>query len=161
MVRRVFFSFHYERDIWRANIVRKSWITQDREAAGFWDASLWEEAKKTSAVAVKNMINNALKGTSVTAVLIGAETSTRKWVKYEVKESYLRGNGLLGIYIHNIKDNNGREDTIGNHSFDLGKDRNGNSVYFEQLYPVYHWKNDDGYSNFGKWVEKAAKAAQR
>ena len=46
MARRVFFSFHYERDIWRANVVRNSWVTQDREAAGFWDASLWEEAKK-------------------------------------------------------------------------------------------------------------------
>ncbi len=46
MARRVFFSFHYERDIWHANVVRNSWITQDREAAVFWDASLWEEAKK-------------------------------------------------------------------------------------------------------------------
>ena len=41
MARRVFFSFHYERDIWRANVVRNSWLTKDREAAGFFDASLW------------------------------------------------------------------------------------------------------------------------
>ena len=46
MARRVFFSFHYERDIWRVNVVRNSWLTKGREAAGFWDASLWEEAKK-------------------------------------------------------------------------------------------------------------------
>lgn len=32
MARRVFFSFHYERDIWRANQVRNRWITKDREA---------------------------------------------------------------------------------------------------------------------------------
>jgi len=45
MVRRVFFSFHYERDIWRANIVRNSWVTKpDREAAGFVDATVWEKA---------------------------------------------------------------------------------------------------------------------
>jgi MTH538 TIR-like domain (DUF1863) len=47
MARRVFFSFHYERDIWRASIVRNSWVTKpDRQAAGFFDASIWEEAKK-------------------------------------------------------------------------------------------------------------------
>jgi len=34
MARKVFFSFHYERDIWRASIVRNSWVTKpDREAA--------------------------------------------------------------------------------------------------------------------------------
>ena len=38
MARRVFFSFHYERDHWRANVVRNSWVTKDRESAGFFDA---------------------------------------------------------------------------------------------------------------------------
>jgi hypothetical protein len=47
MPRRVFFSFHYERDLWRAGQVRNSWVTKpDREAAGFWDAAAWEEVKK-------------------------------------------------------------------------------------------------------------------
>ncbi len=39
MARRVFFSFHYERDVWRAGQVRNSWVTKDREEAGFWDAA--------------------------------------------------------------------------------------------------------------------------
>jgi hypothetical protein len=81
VVRRVFFSFHYERDIWRANVVRKSWVTQDRVAAGFWDASLWQKAKKEGDQAIKRMIDNGMKGTSVTTVLIGAKTSGRRWVK--------------------------------------------------------------------------------
>jgi len=38
MARRVFFSFHYERDNWRAGQARNSWVTKDRESAGFWDA---------------------------------------------------------------------------------------------------------------------------
>ena len=58
MARRVFFSFHYERDIWRANQVRNSWVTQpDRESAGFFDASLWEEAKRKGDAAIKKMID--------------------------------------------------------------------------------------------------------
>jgi len=28
MARRVFFSFHHERDVWRANVVRHSWVTK-------------------------------------------------------------------------------------------------------------------------------------
>ncbi len=27
--RRVFFSFHYQRDIWRVNVVRNHWIAKD------------------------------------------------------------------------------------------------------------------------------------
>jgi hypothetical protein len=160
MTRRVFFSFHYERDIWRASIVRNSWLTKDREAAGFWDASLWEEAKKKGDEAIKKMINDGLKNTSVTAVLIGKETSDRKWVRYELRQSFDRGNGMLGVYVHNIKDKDGNTDDKGNNQFgEIGKDANGNSIYFWQRYKIYDWKNDNGYQNFGHWVEQAAKDA--
>ena len=54
MVRRVFFSFHYERDKWRVNPVRNAWVTQGREAAGFEDAADWEEVKKQSEEEIKN-----------------------------------------------------------------------------------------------------------
>lgn len=54
MARRVFFSFHYERDVWRASVVRQSWRTKpDRESAGFFDAGLWEEAKQKGEAASK------------------------------------------------------------------------------------------------------------
>jgi len=160
MTRRVFFSFHYERDIWRTNIVRNSWVTQDREAAGFWDASLWEEAKKEGDEAIKRMIDEGLKNTSVTVVLIGAKTSGRRWVKYEIKESHNRGNGLLGVYIHNIKDQSGHTDLKGNNPFDnFYIEKNGKKVYLSDLYPTYDWISNDGYDNLGSWVEKAAKAA--
>lgn len=46
MAHKVFFSFHYERDIWRTNVVRNSGVVEGSAAAGFHDASLWEEAKK-------------------------------------------------------------------------------------------------------------------
>ena len=164
MARRVYFTFHY-RDVasFRANVVRKSWVTKpDREEAGFFDASLWEEAKKKGGEAIERMINKALKGTSVTVVLIGAETSSRKWVKYEIKKSHERGNGILGVYIHNIKDKDGRTDKKGDDHFDeIAKDENGNSVYFWQLYPAYDWVDDDGFNNLGDWIEKAAKKAGR
>lgn len=162
MARRVFFSFHYERDIWRANVVRNSWVTHDRESAGFWDASLWEEEKKKGEEAIKRMINKGLEGTSVTVVLIGTETSGRKWVRYEIKESYNRGNALIGVYIHNIRDQNSYTDKKGNNPFDyIYIEQDGKKVYLSEIYPTYDWVSDDGYNNFGDWVEKAAQKAGR
>src|SRR5688500_7308122 len=108
LARRGFFSIHYERDNWRENVVRNSWLTQDRIAAGFFDASLWEEAKKRGEPAIQRMIDDALKNTSVTAVLVGAQTATRKYVQYEIEQSVKLGKGLLGVRIEKIEDRNGR-----------------------------------------------------
>lgn len=147
MARRVFFSFHYERDVWRASVVRNSWVTQpDRGTAGFFDAGMWEEAKKKGDAAIKKLIDDALLGTTVTAVLIGAETSSRTYVKYEIDQSIARGNGLLGIRIHNIKDTAGKTDAWGANPLPSG-------------YAVHDWVNDNGYVNLGTWVEAAAKQA--
>jgi len=150
MARRVYFAFHYQRDIWRVNEVRNCWVTQDREAAGFYDASLWEEVKKKGDDAIKRMIDEGLRNTSVTVALIGKETSNRKWVRYEIQKSHKDGKGLLGVYIHGLKDASERTDEKGdNHFGEIDTDANGKSVFFWQLYPTYDWVKDDGYSNFG------------
>ena len=63
-------------------MVRNSWVTKpDREAAGFIDAADFEEIKKQGDEAIKRWINSQLDGTSVTVVLIGAETYSRRWVR--------------------------------------------------------------------------------
>jgi len=145
MARRVFFSFHYENDIWRASIVRNAHVVDGTAAAGFQDASLWEEAKKKGEVALKRLINDGLDYTSVTVVLIGAETASRKWVDYEIEQSIKRGNGLLGIYIDQIKDHDGntsRRGAIPKRLSDAGA-------------PVHAWDRE----KFGAWVEAAAKKA--
>lgn len=163
MARRVFFSFHYDRDIWRANQVRNCWVTHaDRESAGFWDASLWERAKTLGDPAVKRLIDNGLENTSVTAVLIGTETDGRPWVDYEIEQSFSRGNGLLAIYIHNIRDRTGYTDLPGTNPLSRWHvTRGGRQVYFTEFYPSYDWVNDHGYQNLGRWVENAARDAGR
>ena len=57
MARRVFFSFKYKQDVSRAMVVRKSWITQEREAAGFIDAADFEKLKRQGDTAIKNWID--------------------------------------------------------------------------------------------------------
>jgi hypothetical protein len=108
MANRVFFSFHYQDVLdFRANVVRQHWVTKpDREAAGFFDASIWESAKKTGAVALKRLINSGLEGTSVTCVLAGSETYRRPWVRYEILKSFRKGNKLLTVHINSIRGRN-------------------------------------------------------
>lgn len=142
MAHRTFFSFHYEQDVWRASVVRNSATTKPNITPEFIDASLWEEAKRKGDDAIRRLINNGLLGTTVTAVLIGSRTSTRRWVQYEIEKSLDRGNGLFGIYIHNIADQNGNTDSKGTNPLPYG-------------YTTYDWVYDNGYSNLGSWVDEA------
>ena len=163
MARRVFFSFHFQRDISRVNVVRNHWLTkQDHQDAGFYDASLWEEAKSQGEAAIKRLIDAKLNGTSVTAVLIGLETYQRKYVKYEIEKSIRDGKGLFGVYIHDIKDLKGNSDPRGQNPFDYVMVQEGSlTVPASRYYPSYHWTTGMGYANFSTWVETAAKAAGR
>ena len=147
MARRVFFSFKYE-DVSRAMVVRNSWVTQSREAAGFVDAADFEEVKKKGEAAIKRWIDGQLKGTSVTVVLIGKDTCDSKYVKYEIEKSIEIGNGILAIDVSKIKDLNGNT-----------TERCGRMVPSKNN--LYLWNNDDGYKNMGDWIEAAAKAAGR
>lgn len=163
MARRVFFSFHYERDIWRVNQVRHTWVTKDSiEEAGYIDAADFEEVERQGKEAIQRWIDKQLEGTSVTVVLIGNETASREYVNYEIKKSHERGNGLLGIYIHNQEDSNGKIDIKGKNPFDnFYIEQNGRKVYLSEMYPTYDWVNNYGYKNFGDWVESAARQAGR
>lgn len=162
MARRVFFSFHYERDITRACVVRNSWLTQGDADGRFIDASLWEEAKRKGDDAIKRLIDNGLKNTSVTAVLIGAETASRRWVLYELNESVNRGNGILGVRIHGIQDLQRRTDYEGLNPLDVATGWVGNrEVPLSSYWATYDWVAQDGYNNFAGWVELAARGAQR
>lgn len=158
--RKAFFSFHYQRDAWRAsqirncNVVAASYLEND-----FIDAAAWETLKRQGDASVKRWIDKQLEGTSVTVVLIGAKTSEREYVKYEIIQSYNRGNGLLGICLSGMQNHERQTESPGANPFQQlylhsnQQDRLSNHV------PIYNWISDDGRSNIGKWIEAAAKKA--
>jgi Thoeris protein ThsB, TIR-like domain len=146
MARHVFFSFHYA-DIWRVNVIRNSYVVEGTAVAGFRDGSLWEEAKKKGDAAIKKMIDDALEGTSVTCVLIGEKTCQREYVTYEIEKSIERGNGIFGVRIHTIKDQNQKMCMWGNAP----------QALINASVPVYDWDKD----KFGDWVEQAYKAREQ
>lgn len=115
MAKRIFFSFHYQDVVdFRANVVRNHWVTKpDREAAGFFDASIWEKAETEGEAALKRLINDGVENTTATCVLVGSDTYARPWVRYEIMKSFRRGNKLLAVHINSIKGRDSRTKALG------------------------------------------------
>lgn len=148
MARRVFFSFHYERDIWRVNQVRQANVVHGANDAGFFDHSEYEEAKKKTDAAIDRMIKDRLSGTTVTIVLIGTETAYRPWVKREIELSLAQRNGLLGIRIHHLKDQHGDTSWLSGPTPEVPR-----GVPF----PIYDWDKD--IDRLRKEIESAGQRA--
>jgi hypothetical protein len=160
VARKVFFSFHYDRDVRRVVQVRNSWVIRRHgDAQPFFDKADFEEAERRAG-GIEKWIEDQLKGTSVTVVLFGAETYDRPWVRHEILRSYQLGKGLLAIDIHGIKDPQLGPDKQGKNPLDYWTTKqNGRDVPFSSLYRTYDWVSADGYTNMPSWIENAATAA--
>jgi hypothetical protein len=148
MARFVFFSFHYQRDIVRVNQIRNLPEIVDEAAAGFKDSSLWEEAKRKSDDAVKKLIDAGLNGATVTVVCIGNKTAGRKFINYEIQKSIDRGNGIVGVQIHHLKNFDGETDTAGATP----------ALLTTHKYPIYKYVD---HTKLKAWIDAAAKTAGR
>jgi hypothetical protein len=162
MAKRVYFSFHYEDvEMFRANVVRNHWLTkEDREDAGFYDASIWESAQKKGDQALKKLINDGLEDTTVTTVLIGSETHARRWVRYEIIRSMWRGNRLFGVHINGIRDKARQVKPLGVNPFlYLGAQYNYDGT---ELTP-YEWNGTQWvvYADFSKYELKTQQPQEK
>lgn len=156
MTRKVFFSFHFKRDAWRAGQVRNSDLLADEDEYGVIDSAEWEKIEREGDAAIERWIAGQLKYTSVTVVLIGAETAERDWVDHEIRESWARGNGIVGVRIQNVKDQHGKTDRAGPNPLDNVHLVDGTPL--SSLCKTYDWVADDGRNNLGDWVEAAFQA---
>jgi hypothetical protein len=156
--RKVFFSFHYDRDVRRIQQIRQSWVIREQGAAApFFDKAEFEEAKRRSG-GIAKWIEDQLAGCSVTAVLYGRETYNREWVKFEIKRSYERKMGILAIDIHDVRDPLTGTDIPGRNPLEHWS---ASGTPFTSIYRTYNWVRDDGYNNIGTWIERAARDAGR
>jgi hypothetical protein len=115
MARKVFYSFHYKPDSWRASKIRNIGAIEDNQPAS---DNAWETVTKGGDSAIEKWIKEQMKGRTCTVVLIGQNTAGRKWIKHEIRESWSLGMGLLGIYIHNLTDNSEEQSKQGANPFD-------------------------------------------
>lgn len=136
MTRKVFYSFHFDNDAWRAGQVRNMGIVDGSEPV---KGNRWEDVKSNSEKEIKQWIDDNLKDKSCLVVLIGEETSERKWVKYEIEQAWSLGKAVCGIYIHKLKDKDGKQSKKGKNPLSSYKVGNTN---FADIVPVF----DSSYS---------------
>ncbi len=145
-MRRVYFSFDYERDLHRVNKFRQLPRVIAGAAAGFQNATVWEKAKLRGDDAVHGLIKDGLNNTTVTVICVGHMTSYRKYVTYELERSLERGNGLVGITINQLSDEHGVVDPDGTVP----------PLLPIAGYKVYKYANKQGLVT---WIEEAAEIA--
>lgn len=156
MTRRAFYSFHYVPDNWRASQVRNMGVIEGNRPASDND---WEEIKRGRDIAIRRWIDNQINGKSVSIVLIGSNTAGRKWINYEIKKSWDEKKGVLGIYVHNLKDRDGNQATRGRNPFeDLTASGTKMSNIVKAYDPPYYLSTqvyDFIKQNLASWIEEA------
>jgi hypothetical protein len=145
-VRRVYFSFDYERDLDRVNKIRAVPGMVVGSAAGFHNADVWETAARRGDAAIQGLIKDAMNNTTVTVVCLGHMTAYRKHLTFELEQSLNRGNGVLGVKINHLTNKEGEADEEG---------------YVPPLikiagYNIYKYSNQ---RQLAKWIEEAAEIA--
>lgn len=114
--RQVFYSFHYKPDCWRASTVRNIGVVEGNKPATDND---WEEITESGDQAIKDWIKEQMKYRSCNVVLVGNQTANRKWIDYEIIESWNSGMGVVGIHIYGLKNQEGYVSQKGDNPFDL------------------------------------------
>lgn len=146
MPRKVFYSFHFDNDNWRAGQIRNiGSVEGDKPVNG----NKWEEVKSKSDLNIQAWIDENLKDKSCLVVLIGEKTSERKWVNYEINKAWELGKAVCGIYIHKLEDSSGKQSTKGKNPLAS------HIPVFESDYVSSRYVYDDIKNNIVDLVEKA------
>ena len=156
-MRQVFFSFHYMRDVWRASIVRN--MGKVDKSSTFSDND-WEEVRYKSDAKIKEWIDEQMAMRSCLVVLVGAETSERKWVKYEIERAMKLHKGIVGIRIHKLENKDGKQDVEGLNPFyavitPLGHRLSNYVTVFYFSYRTSKYVYDDISKNIERLIEEA------
>lgn len=158
MARKIFSSFHYKPDNWRASTVRNIGAIEGNQLASDND---WESITSGGDDAIKKWINQQMKGRSCVIVLVGTNTAGRKWINYEIKKGWNDGKGVLGIHIHNLKDRDGNQSSKGNNpftGFTVGDDKKELSNIVKCYDPPYstsRYVYNHIKENIVDWIEEA------
>lgn len=152
--RQIFYSFHYDNDVFRVQQIRNIGALEDNKPVS---ANDWETVKRGGNSAIEKWIEDNMKYRSCVVVLIGIETHKRPWVKHEIQKAWKEGKGLLGIYIHNLKDPRTGTCSKGTNPFEQFSFSDGTKL--SSKVSCYDPKATDAYNdikdNIEKWIEKA------
>ena len=121
MYKKAFFCFDYQDTIdMRVNIVNNQWLSDStRESKGFIPQEKWFRAQQLGDEAIQSILDEEIVDSSVTILLIGTDTFSKKWVRYCIFKSLSLGHRVIGVHINSIqaKDNEIKE--LGMNPFDF------------------------------------------
>jgi len=161
MVRKVFFSFQFKKDHWRAGQVRNIGSIEGNSEVS---DNKWEELKNKGDSAIQKWIDDNMAGRSCLVVLIGNGTANRKWINYEIKKAWNDGRGVVGVYIHKLKNSDGEQDDKGYNPFDYvyHGDKKLSSIVktFNSIYSTSTYVYDDIKEKLVGLIEEAIKIRQ-
>lgn len=92
---------------------------------------------------------------------MGQATAGRKWISYEISESWNKNKGVVGVRIHNLKDLNQCQSIRGGNPFDYVTLKKNNAALstLVKLYDPPYAVSTDAYNyiknNLANWVEEA------
>lgn len=147
MAKTVFYSFHYERDVHRVQLVRN---INALEGQPLLNAQKWEEVRRRGDQAIKNWIGTEMAYKKAVIVLIGRHTSSRDWVLYEIEKAWADKKPLLGISVHGLS-SFGTTDSPGANPFDKVAGISGVPVFDPTVYDW--WGNIDSKATYSKLVQ--------
>lgn len=162
MARRAFYSFHYKPDCSRAAQVRNMGLIEGNRSAS---DNEWEAVKRGGDPAIERWIDDQMYGKSCAVVLIGANTAGRKWINYEIKKAWDDGKGLLGIYIHSLKDFHGNQSFKGANPFAEFSVGGTSLASMVKAYDPPYWDSKQAYEyiarNLADWFDEAVEIRSR
>ncbi|MEX2411753.1 MAG: TIR domain-containing protein [Candidatus Paceibacterota bacterium] len=159
MTRKIFYSFRFNDDVMRVQQIRNIGIIEDNKPV---TPNKWEQIKLGGDPAIQRWIDENISRSSCVVVLVGSNTHSSRWVKYEIRKAWDEAKGLVGIYIHNLRDPRTGASTKGLNPFSHISLKNGKKLseyitVYDPGYDAYNWiaQNIDGV------VEKGIQSARK
>jgi len=160
MAQKAFYSFYFKQDSHRVSQVKQMGVI---EGQPILSSNEWEEVEKGGDKAIEDWIVKEMKGKSCVVVLIGSSTAGRRWVNYEITKAWNDEKGVVGVYIHNLKNLAGLQSSKGDNPFTgitikgSGKKLSSIVKAYDPPYTISTNVYDHIKTNLESWVKEAIK----
>lgn len=146
--RKIFYSFHFDDDVMRVQQIRNIGVIENNKPV---TPNKWEEIKGGGESVIEAWIDKNIARSECVVVLIGENTHQSEWVDYEIKKAWDDGKGLVGIYIHNLKDPRYGTSNKGKNPFEQVGLNNGKQL--SEYISVYN-PDSDAYNWIAKYIDQ-------
>lgn len=140
----IFISYHYDSD---NQIAREITEIINTDKINVFSVVREKEKKRDDEI-IKNWVDEEIKKTRITILLISEKTFDRKYVSYELSKSLLNGNTVIPILIDS-EENAFNEDSINLVNKKLDKELSGRKL------KIRKWFQENGKENILRWLNEA------